>query len=347
MASVHEKCVCGSCKKVVQDRQNAILCDGKCKMWWHISCASVSKKHYDLFKGVVEMQGIKWFCPTCDKSFNSKMDDNYRTSDVSDYTTFFSIITSELENISKNNLIMVERLTKMNSEHDNITNKLVGLEKNDSCKKISSDKMISSEESTSGSYRDVLNSNINNKEKHRQERGNSSNFDPVPVVEVDGVPTEVRENCEQIYGNKSFEEDFPIINDYSDMKDWVNVDRKKSRRLKNSVRNKNAIIGNRVGDEVGVGRLRVVEKLSWVFISRLAPEVDKQDLVDYLKDSDISISECVKLQTKYDTYSSFKVGLSPNLTPKVLNADLWPRGTLVSEYYQPRKNKSRVFLGKK
>lgn len=82
-------------------------------------------------------------------------------------------------------------------------------------------------------------------------------------------------------------------------------------------------------------------------VSRLAIDVVKDDLVKYLEDSGVK-ADCVELQPKYNTYKSFKVGVSSDVTSTIMNAEFWPSGTLVREFVSKNDSVfSRTFLGKR
>lgn len=135
MAAGSKRSLCGSCNKTVLDNHRALLCDGNCNMWWHIGCVDISKRFYELFYEIQDMKGLKWFCLKCDGKKGSKFSDSISSDhmrDSNEYAALFSIIGEELENISKNNLIMSERLSELKSENDTIKLQLVELVRNDS-----------------------------------------------------------------------------------------------------------------------------------------------------------------------------------------------------------------------
>jgi hypothetical protein len=122
----------------------------------------------------------------------------------------------------------------------------------------------------------------------------------------------------------------------------------KSKPAVNSVK---PLIGTK--KDSSASNLKSVGNVKWLFISRLSTDVVVDDLVSYMKDAGITRTECIELQPKYNTYKSFKIGLSSIDFERAFCAGFWPEGSLVCEYTPPRHNmlrptlKSRVFLGKR
>ncbi|CAB0008861.1 unnamed protein product [Nesidiocoris tenuis] len=52
---------CSVCKANVTNNDKAVLCDGKCHLWFHISCIGLSEKTYQELQ-----EEDKWFCKTCE-----------------------------------------------------------------------------------------------------------------------------------------------------------------------------------------------------------------------------------------------------------------------------------------
>ena len=74
-----------------------------------------------------------------------------------------------------------------------------------------------------------------------------------------------------------------------------------------------------------------------LFISRLDPDCDHLELEQYIKSKfDIELV-CTRLETKYDTYASFKAeGYCKNPT-MFYNPDMWPESILVRRYFKSRE----------
>ncbi|KAG8297222.1 hypothetical protein J6590_040365 [Homalodisca vitripennis] len=154
MAGDMVKCLCGSCNKTVQDRHHALLCEGICGKRWHINCANINKKQFEVFKEIEDMQGLKWYCPKCLTKVTCTelrtLDDHLLLQHTQDSSALISIITSELENITKNNLVISERLTQLASESEVMKIQLNEVVQNN-C-----NQQISKESSSVESYSSVL-----------------------------------------------------------------------------------------------------------------------------------------------------------------------------------------------
>ncbi|KAG8281966.1 hypothetical protein J6590_048083 [Homalodisca vitripennis] len=86
-------------------------------------------------------------------------------------------------------------------------------------------------------------------------------------------------------------------------------------------------------------KIKAVDKMKWLFISRLLPEVEKEDLVVFLRDCFGQDIVCTEWKTNYDTYKSFKIGLPECEVENALKPDVWPRGALVKMFKLNRKPK--------
>lgn len=91
--------------------------------------------------------------------------------------------------------------------------------------------------------------------------------------------------------------------------------------------------------------LRVVKHFSKpaeIFISRLDPETTDDQMHEYVKaqfGTATSIA-CIKLKTKFESYSSFHISLSSVAFADALMLTNWPAGALVKRYYAPGDRKS-------
>lgn len=117
-----------------------------------------------------------------------------------------------------------------------------------------------------------------------------------------------------------------------------------SQVAKTSVTNK-VIRGSMETVETGPKALKTAKRMFWLFLSGLDPEVDVDAVRAYLSSLNVSTSYvCEKLKTKYDTYSSFKVGIPYELASELMHPNLWPQGCIVCKYKAPRLKPSTDFL---
>ena len=86
----------------------------------------------------------------------------------------------------------------------------------------------------------------------------------------------------------------------------------------------------------GGGKLGVVEKLYFLFVSRLDPEMECCHVLEYLNERKPGKYEVEKLKTKYPNYSSFKVGIPSVLIDEIYSPDFWPSGAFISKFYFPK-----------
>ena len=54
---------CRKCNKEVSDDDDAILCDGLCQCWFHLSCTNLSDEE---FQRLGQGFHLEWRCPNCD-----------------------------------------------------------------------------------------------------------------------------------------------------------------------------------------------------------------------------------------------------------------------------------------
>ena len=76
-----------------------------------------------------------------------------------------------------------------------------------------------------------------------------------------------------------------------------------------------------------------------VFISRLKPDTSNLEIESFAKTQfshAISIS-CTKLNTKYDSYSSFHITLTGITFSESVNLENWPEGVLVKRLFEKTK----------
>lgn len=59
----------------------------------------------------------------------------------------------------------------------------------------------------------------------------------------------------------------------------------------------------------------------------------ENEIKDLIKEHNGSIVKCAKLQTKYETYSSFHVEIKECDYKTVSNCDIWPDGIMIETFY--------------
>ena len=63
-----------------------------------------------------------------------------------------------------------------------------------------------------------------------------------------------------------------------------------------------------------------------------------KDVIEYLKEYKDVNYDVEKLKTKYDGYSSFKIGIPISCTDDIYSSDFWPCGIFVSKFKFPRNS---------
>jgi hypothetical protein len=94
------------------------------------------------------------------------------------------------------------------------------------------------------------------------------------------------------------------------------------------------------------GPLKVAKRMFWLFVSGLDSSVETSAVLSHLgnlKESTKFI--CEKINSKYDTYSSFKVGVPFELANELMHPNLWPQGCIVKRFRtRPRSEMTSGFL---
>ncbi len=90
----------------------------------------------------------------------------------------------------------------------------------------------------------------------------------------------------------------------------------------------------------GTSTLRAAEGTStgMVFISRLAPNTTKVDIVNHLKARKIDVINCEQIEkTRHSSYASFWVEVSMRVFRRVKSPRMWPDGIYTRKYF-PEKD---------
>lgn len=97
--------------------------------------------------------------------------------------------------------------------------------------------------------------------------------------------------------------------------------------------NDNFVVGNAASSD----NLMAVDKMAYIFVSRVACNVTLKAMEDHISNICGAGFTCVELRTKYPGYKSFKVSVPSTDKVKLLKAENWPKGILVSNFLFPRK----------
>ena len=76
-----------------------------------------------------------------------------------------------------------------------------------------------------------------------------------------------------------------------------------------------------------------------MFATRFLPNTSPNEVKDFVTNQFGAELTCIKLATKFNSYSSFKI---TNVSQKdVLDMDKWPEGILVKKFYSKTLSKER------
>ena len=81
-----------------------------------------------------------------------------------------------------------------------------------------------------------------------------------------------------------------------------------------------------------------------VFVSRLAPETTVDSVTTFVSDTIKLSVECHKLETRYDSYFSFKLVTDSKNLLSLLDPSVWPENVLVRKFYNKRHDNAMVGL---
>lgn len=134
--------------------------------------------------------------------------------------------------------------------------------------------------------------------------------------------------------------------DKSKEDDWITVGRHRRNRgkmekplLQNDSRPPHIKGSNQV-----MTKLQVAQRLQWIFVSGLAPKMESNDILDFLKVNKIGDGcTCEKMQTKNKQVSSFKLGVPYGIKEKVMDAELWPYGVRVNHFLNLQRRQIQGF----
>lgn len=93
------------------------------------------------------------------------------------------------------------------------------------------------------------------------------------------------------------------------------------------------IVGTGAQGNISVIRTKLVS----VFATKFSPDLNAETLAKYLSDQLGRSVNCQRIVTAGNRYSSFKVSAECNEVEEMYNSDLWPEGSVVRRYYEPRK----------
>jgi len=328
-------------------------------VWNHSTCVDITNEEFKLF---MELKGkALWKCNQCRQTPASVVDKLDTCSDINGYDDtrqcFFEhikILTGQIFTLTNNHKDLSEQITFIKQENallksalDNQADAISGLLTGEGNQRLYSSKVKSSSHN--------INNRINCVDKsmnvleplliNQQVAANKNGRDLTMAVSCQSVShANIANLADDSKRSEAEEIDLCSINNDVTSKKSEEFVFQRNRRNKS---NENKLNTHRPAPIIGTNssnNIKSVGKTKWLFISRLAPEVEKEELVGFLKSNLGSEIKCEEWKTKYEGYKSFKVGLSESQIKNALNPDLWPNGVLV-KIFRPNRLKNKDFLG--
>ena len=138
------------------------------------------------------------------------------------------------------------------------------------------------------------------------------------------------------------EDDIDIIDiDNSDEAKWRKVSYKKNNRNKQYPMNSSRPKPVRGANE-NISLLKPAQRMSFLFISGLAPDMTSSMVMEYLEEKNLKTNcSCDKMKTKKEKYiSSFRLAVPYCDRDKYLNPNLWPTNTIINHFMNLQSHKT-------
>lgn len=363
MADVTDALTCPVCKNRCFDEEKTLQCDGYCGCWHHAKCVNLSAKNFnDLWK--IE-DFIKWFCDDCNTKLKSHLAERKTEcilkGELLDLKENFNNNINALEkkiNILMNQglktkVVLNKVLTKIDKV-DIVENSVIICQSENPPSVTTNQKLQKVEETLHLSPLDE--SNINNisvavtspdlqAEKEEQWNGTDLELEP----SRDREP-----KCNNNGGSDDSADDISLVNKTSRSKPlYSSAVKKPSKTNKSEVRSSS--LSNQWKNNVVIGtsevknNLKSASRRTHFFVSRVSPDTTCDEVLTFLKSKEVTDTECVEIKTRFQTYKSFKVGVSSDKENFILDPNFWPSGVLVRHFLPSgrfRHQNQKPFLGR-
>jgi hypothetical protein len=345
MAASTDSLYCSVCKSALRSRDKRVKCDGRCQNWHHISCVNLSTSEH---QKILDLGcKIKWFCEVCDDGvtkFVSRFED---FEELFNLNSNLKSLFSRLDSVIIDNTLIHSKLDNLTKVNNRLCQKLdCQINDLDSCSNIPQvSTVIQPSPAISASASTEISLH------HVEIPGISPTFPTANPAKTSKPSPRLAGSEERGTGPEKTSPLHLPSQRQSDVCLFTSKPPLTYAAASKKPSKPKPIIGKKLeSSEESLG-LRSVEPKLTLFISRIHPEVTEDKVKDYLVESGITQSEieCAKLNSRYNSYQSFKVALPRRLSDTVLQADFWPAGTLVREFINKRKPnsiQSRTFLGK-
>lgn len=318
--------ICRCCNLIVNEDENGVFCEGFCQRWNHGACVDISDDDYKLMQQLGEKS--KWFCASCEVRLGKLVNSPVDIENLLGLNDIVSKLVLTVETLLRDNRALNEKFENYIACSEARNNSVVGdvgLKKHvQTVKEVASD---SSGNETSFVV-EVTDRNTSDIELSVPGRSNTEE-----------EPWKVQQNRRK--NKKSVNKQTAVVS--KEVMNYANATRKSG----------NCIIGTKLISSDKSCSIKTVERQSWLFVSRVHPDVGKDEVMTFLSGNGVESANCEKLETKFNSYSSFKIGIPFDKLDLVLSPDFWPSGVLIRKFIskstrpvQSKFVRSQTFLSK-
>lgn len=332
MAPRNKSLKCGSCEKLIHLKSDKLCCKGSCKKSFHLDCVSS-----DEIKSANE---LSWACNSC-KSDKP----NLAVNEHCQCFEHIQILTDQIFALTQNQSEIRSQLSALQAENIQLTNMLSSREKTDGARLAGKSDSYASVVKLNDQNMATFSPNKNDKEITHISEDNINDDKVLMPREVIGPTVGPRPT---VVFNPLTASRTQVMKTQRQAQDEFTVVGKKglTKRKRDSF---NKLNKNKKQGITGCGnkqdKLSAVSKSKFLFVSRLAPDVKCDTIVDYLKEANSGEYIVTKLNNKYPGYSSFKVSVPAPLWDKVFTPEFWPVGAYVSPFWFSRRENKSVANG--
>lgn len=328
---------CTVCNLILIDGDNQIQCEGFCQDWVHTKCVNISD---DDFEKICDLGDTShWFCASCLPGVRDIFTKVKNPGELLNLSGLVDKLVNIVKGLVSDNLEINKKLDNVISENlglkthvSNIETELTTLSSNKyflSCQAKSKSNAVKSALDKEDKIDDQTYSQVVKSSLDKDQRNSSE-----PVSNVKSVSPKESDSSPEPSSSPSIHKHLnPNQNVQVHQHREVSWRKAGGERSRKSHSHKPII-----GSNVKKSSLKIAEKQKFVFVSRFSPDTECDEIVKYLKEESVEGAKCEKLQTRFSSYSSFKVSVSENYFDKVLKSEFWPIGLFVKEFRQSRQS---------
>lgn len=125
-----------------------------------------------------------------------------------------------------------------------------------------------------------------------------------------------------------------------------NVDWKLVSRMKGTKNMNNKRPAPTIGTNSETHTLKAIQprSLCWIFVSKLDMKTQPEDIIQFLNQHNPGEGyQCIKMKTQKDhIYSSFRLGVPVDKKHSIMDADLWPEGTVINHFLNIQRRQPQL-----